>query len=213
MAEGLSTPDGEKVKLDQDFAAAMAAPEPDEPLAAAPPKKDPDAPFGRTKDGTPKKAPGGRPPKGPHDKPRVTATTPKPSEPKAAQALAESRREGVKGLVQIVSVAPLMLFQRTQNPAFMADTITLNESAEPLAEAVVKTCEVSDSFAALVDKVTAAGPYAALVSVGVNIGAQLMANHGMAVGKALGAKSRDEVLAPFIEQQQQQMAANAGDAS
>jgi hypothetical protein len=73
MAEGLSTADGQKIDLDnvdQEFAAAMAAPPPDEPEAPAPPDMppyDPEAPYGRKVDGTPKKAPGGRP-----AKPRTT---------------------------------------------------------------------------------------------------------------------------------------------
>jgi len=73
MAEGLQTADGEQIDLDhvdQEFAAAMAAPPGDDPEAPAPPDMppvDPEAPYGRKLDGTPKKAPGGRP-----AKPRVT---------------------------------------------------------------------------------------------------------------------------------------------
>ena len=69
MAEGLSTADGQRIDLDdvdQEFAAAMAAPSGDDPEAPGPPDigpVDPDAPYGRKVDGTPKKAPGGRPPK------------------------------------------------------------------------------------------------------------------------------------------------------
>jgi len=77
MPEGLATEDGAAIDLDraeQEFARAMAAPEPGEPEAPAPPKRAPadeEAPFGRKLDGTPKKAPGGRP-----VKPRVTDTKP-----------------------------------------------------------------------------------------------------------------------------------------
>jgi hypothetical protein len=73
MAEGLETADGERIDLDhvdQEFAAAMAAPPADDPEAPAPPDMppvDPAAPYGRKLDGTPKKAPGGRP-----AKPRTT---------------------------------------------------------------------------------------------------------------------------------------------
>lgn len=68
---GLELPDGTPVDagdLSRSFAAAMAAPEPDEPAAAAPPRTaggtaDPDAPYGRKADGSPRKSrPGpGRP--------------------------------------------------------------------------------------------------------------------------------------------------------
>jgi hypothetical protein len=73
MAEGLATADGQKIDLDnveQEFAAAMAAPSADDPEAPAPPDMppyDPEAPYGRKVDGSPKKAPGGRP-----AKPRTT---------------------------------------------------------------------------------------------------------------------------------------------
>lgn len=80
MPEGLATADGETIDIDrveQEFAAAMAAPAGDEAEAASPPDiglVDPEAPFGRKADGTPKKGPGGRPPK---DRPRVTDKAPK----------------------------------------------------------------------------------------------------------------------------------------
>src|SRR5690348_14554155 len=70
MAEGLATAEGTVLQVpaagdvEQEWATAMAAPEPGEE-PGAPPKKappaDPEAPYGRTKDGTPKKGPGGRP--------------------------------------------------------------------------------------------------------------------------------------------------------
>jgi hypothetical protein len=68
MPEGLATAEGERIDFDQTerkFAAAMAAPSPDDPEAPAPPDvpaADPEAPWGRTADGRPKRKPG-RPPK------------------------------------------------------------------------------------------------------------------------------------------------------
>jgi hypothetical protein len=90
MAESLTAADGLAIPLDpaeQQFAAAMAAPEPGEkPDYPAPPKRDKEAPHGRNADGTPKAPHGfkadGTPrvvPPGPgrghqhgDDKPRVT---------------------------------------------------------------------------------------------------------------------------------------------
>jgi hypothetical protein len=75
MPEGLATAEGEQIDLDhvdQEFAAAMAAPPATDPEHPAPPDigaVDPEAPYGRTVDGKPKKGPGGRPPR---DKARVT---------------------------------------------------------------------------------------------------------------------------------------------
>lgn len=86
MPETLQTADGRPVALDdtdQAFAAAMAAPRPDDPEHPAPPRRDPvdpDAPFGRTLDGRPKKRPGGRPPK-----PRQRELPAPPSGPQGGQ--------------------------------------------------------------------------------------------------------------------------------
>jgi hypothetical protein len=82
---------------------------------------------------------------------------------------------------------------------WMADALTLTGNADQIAKAVTDTCDVSSSFAAMVDKVTNAGPYAALITVGISVGAQLAANHGMAIGKALGGKDPDEVIASAQE--------------
>lgn len=209
MTEGLQTPDGENVKLDQEFARSMAAPEPDEPIASAPPRKDPDAPHGRTKDGEPKKGPGGRPPKSEHDKPRVRkrTSTPDDSTPAPAPQTHDDRVEGVQGLVQLVSLVPMTLYLRTEDKSWYADCITLDAASEPLAKAVADTADKNAGFARLVDKATAAGPYAALVSVGISFTAQLAANHGVTMAKALGAKDRDELIAEF------EKAASAGDAA
>jgi hypothetical protein len=206
MPEGLQTPAGDKVELDHDFAAAMAAPESDEPIATAPPRRDREAPYGRKLDGSPKAGPGGRPARSKDDKARVTST---PSGAKAeSKEDAHARRvSGVSGLVQAVSIAPLMMYQRTQGKAWQADVITLTSSADPLAQACADTAEVSPSFAKLVDSVSNVGPYTALVSVGLGIGAQLLANHGVAIGRALGATNPDELIAEF------EKATDAGDPS
>lgn len=197
MPEGLKTASGEAVDLDGEFARAMAAPEPDEPVAAAPPRKDPEAPYGRKADGSPKAGPGGRPAKAP--KPRVAKA---PNEAKAAPPgpeLEKQRTEGIKGAVQVGSMVTLLMYQRTEDRAFLADTITLNSYAEPLSDAVMQTCAVSPGFAKLVDAVTQVGPYAALATVGISLAAQVAANHGVAAGKMLGASDPADIIAKYEE--------------
>jgi hypothetical protein len=205
VSEALKTPTGDIIALEDAnvaFARAMAAPEPDEPAPPSPPRKDAEAPYGRRADGTPKKGPGGRPAKDRHDKPRTGPQQHSPAktpvDPAAVKAL---RVEGVKGLVQVVGVVPLMMHQRTGNKAWLADTIALSGSAEPLANAVADTCEVNPAFAAAVDKLSNAGPYAALITVGVSVAAQLAANHGMTFGKALGAKDPEDLISEALAQE------------
>jgi len=211
MPEGLKTPTGEKVDLDQEFAQAMAAPESDEPLAPAPPKKDPDAPYGFRADGKPRVRPVG---KTSHDKPRIAKTAQAPSV--SPQAVAKQRTEGVKGVIQMVSVAPLMMAQRAkpdspQQIAWMADTLTLTSNADAIAQAVTDTASVSPAFASVVDKLTNVGPYGALITVGLTVGAQLMANHGIGIGKALGGKDPNEIVA--MAQAEQEKAPDEGSSS
>jgi hypothetical protein len=76
MAEELLGPDGKAIDIDaaeQDFHAAMAAPEPDQaPDYPAPPQRD----YGTKEDGTPKKAAGR--PRTSAEKPRTTGKVPPP---------------------------------------------------------------------------------------------------------------------------------------
>ena len=197
MPEGLITPDGKSVDLDQEFARAMAAPDSSEPIAEKPPKAEPKAPpRARVK----------------RDAPRVEKTAPAPKPTTLSpQALAKQRSDGIKGVVQLTSVLPLMAYQRTGKKAWMADTVTLTRSANALADACVQTAAVSPGFGKLIDSVTNVGPYAALVGVTVSITAQLMANHGMAVGRALGASDPADLIAEF-EAQHEEKAPNASDA-
>jgi hypothetical protein len=129
------------------------------------------------------------------DKPRTTpmpAATPTPPSPE----LDAARTDGIKGLVQIGAVLALALDSRTpeSNVAFRADAVTLAGSADAIAEAVTETARHNASFAAAVDKVTAAGPYAALVTVTFGVGMQLARNHGVNAAEMFGAKDPHVIL-------------------
>lgn len=199
MAEGLQTPEGEKIDIDpanveREFSRAMADPEPGE--NAKPPRRSKPA------DGDKRPPRRGRPSKS------ERARTPKPA-PKA-QSDAE-RADGVKGLVQVAAGLCMVADSRTapDNIAFKADAITLSDSAGPISAACVEVAKNNAQFAAVLDRVTSAGPYAALISVGVQVGAQIAANHGVAAAKVMGAKSPEEVLAPYVKQAQAQAQARA----
>lgn len=116
MAEGLSTVDGEAIDIDtveQEFAAAMAAPLADDPQAPAPPDLgpvDPEAPYGRTVDGKPKKGPGGRPPR---DKARTTTKVieppQKPGKDGKDKGKADTAASYAKGLAEFLGGVQLAL--------------------------------------------------------------------------------------------------------
>jgi hypothetical protein len=186
--EGLQAPDGTPIDLaeaNKEFAEAMAA-TPGE-VTDAPPKHKPENPVAAPK------RPRGRPRK--DDRARVSAGSTAP--PKADPEADARRGDGVRGLVQMAAGLCLVADSRTpdKNIAFRADAVTLAASSDALATACVETAKHSASFAAALDKVTQAGPYAALISVTLGLGAQLARNHGVKAGEMLGAKSPEDVLA------------------
>lgn len=186
MPETLTMPDGTPVDLpeaERDFHAAMAAPASDEPEHPAPPKVDQDA--------KPKRSPTKS------SKPRTTKQAPKAKQAAAEtpQAIAERRTDGVKGAVQIGAMVTAGLHMRTGEKSWLADTYTITDAAEPLADAVVQTCVISPAFARAIDKVTEVGPYAALATVGLQLVVQLASNHEVGMARAMGGKSADEVIA------------------
>jgi hypothetical protein len=190
MPEGLITPDGKPVdvkEVDREFARAMAAD----------PKDATDLPRKSAESDKAKTEPKRRARPGRNERARTTskkATAPSP------QTDAE-RKAGVEGLVQIGAGVTLLVHQRTHDDAYMADAITLSNSSEMLSDAVVETAKHNARFAAVVDKVTAAGPYAMLTSAVLSVGAQIAANHKVIAPGLMGAVSREEVLASVQEPQ------------
>jgi hypothetical protein len=200
MPEGLQTVDGKPVDLEQaekQFHASMAAPSSDEPMAPAPPKVDHEAPYGRKADGTPRKrAPGpGRPPTA-----RTTKQAPKDTgkSSESAQDVAERRTAGVESLFNVGAAMALGLSVRLGD-AYKADAVVLSMSAKPIASACTEVAEQDPRFAALLDKITASGPYAALAATAVPIVAQLAMNHGVTAMRALNAVPPEELLAQLDE--------------
>ena len=162
----LETVDGHAVAVDpeqvnQEFARAMAA-DPG-PAEQAPPKRD--IPADLPKDPKPRR---GRPPKA--EQARTTA--------KAGTVLDDSQRaQGVKGLAQVGAGIALLFGKATGKDAFKADAVTIASAAGEIADACVQTAKADPKFAAALDKVCAAGPYAALISVAVGVGSQCARNH------------------------------------
>lgn len=182
---------------EQAFHAAMAAPAADEPLAAGPPKVE-QAKYGLKADGTPRKRPAG--PGRTPARTQAAGTHPaggaKPVAETPQDAL-QRRTEGIESLFQFASAGTLMMWMRTDQKSWQADTITLSEHAPAVARAVAETAAVNPKFAALIDKVTAVGPYGALISAVLPLMAQLASNHGIAVGRAMGGKTPEELISEF----------------
>lgn len=180
--ETLTTADGKPVDLpsleeqERQFHASMAVPEPDEPQAPAPPRVDSEAPFGRKADGTPRQNPPGpgRGKKGVTQKPSSQSKT----KTETADAATQRRVDGVKGIMQLGAGVCMMVSTRGGD-AFKADAVVLAQNAEPMAQACAQVAAENAQFAAILDKVTEAGPYAALLTVTVPMAMQIARNHGV----------------------------------
>lgn len=170
MAPTLETADGRPVEVtppdseavNREFARVMA--DDGGPAEQAPPKRqpkpaaDPAAPKPRR----------GRAAKG--EQARTSATS--------GSALSDGERAaGVKGLAQLAAGLTLMAAKATGKDAFQADAVTIVSNAEQIADACVQTAKADAKFAAALDKVCSAGPYAALISVAVGVGSQIARNH------------------------------------
>lgn len=161
----LETVDGQPVTVDPDavnaeFARAMASD--GSAGEQAPPKRPPDGEPAAPK---PKR---GRPPKA--EQSRTTA--------RAGTVLDDGQRaQGVRGLAQVGAGIALLFGKATGKDAFKADAVTIASAAGEIADACVQTAKADPKFAAALDKVCAAGPYAALISVAVSVGSQCARNH------------------------------------
>jgi hypothetical protein len=186
----LETPDGEQVEsaraeINAGFDAVMND---DSPGPAAPPRRQKAAPAADAGQPRAKRA---RPAK--EDKPRTAARTP------AAPLSDELRLQGAKGIVQVTAGVALIAANATGNMAFTADAVTIVSHGDALAEACVETAKASPAFAAALDKVCAAGPYAALIGVGVAIVTQLARNHAPSL-PIPGTVHPMELLQPAADQ-------------
>ena len=110
----------------------------------------------------------GRPPK--TEKARTVATAPAALDDRA-------RSTGVKGWAQIAGSFAIMAGKATGDGAFYLDAVVIASNADALADACVNAAHADPKFAAVLDKVCNVGPYGALVSVVVGIGAQCLRNH------------------------------------
>lgn len=155
-------------------------PEPD--LSDVIPGADPEAPYGRFKNGKPRR----NPPKG-------------VSSPKARPAYKSKSktdyRPGFMGLAQMGAFVASFF-----SPL---DAVAVTDHAPRIADAVQVTADNDPKFAAAMDRVLSAGPYAALISASVPMVLQILHNHDRVPGevvKAMGCRTKEEVTADLLDQ-------------
>lgn len=139
---------------------------------------DAEAPYGRFKNGKPRK----NPPKG------VSA-------PKAKSSGYKSKtktdyRPGFLGFAQMGAFVASFF-----SPL---DAVAIADHAPRIADAVQVTADNDPKFAAAMDRILSAGPYAALISATVPMVIQILGNHDKVPGevvKGMGGRSKEEVIA------------------
>lgn len=143
---------------------------------------DPEAPFGRFKNGKPRK----NPPKG------VSAPRAKSSYKSRSKT---DYRPGVLGLAQMGAFVASFFSPH--------DAVAVTDHAPNIAEAVQVTADNDPKFAAALDRVLSAGPYAALLSATIPMVVQILHNHDKVPGdvvKSMGCRTKDEVTQELLAQ-------------
>lgn len=147
---------------------------PDMPEAPAPSATSTDTP-GRSR--------GRKPAAGGAAKPRKTPAK-RPGGDAARRAAARGRkaegyRNGVAGMMQLAGMPLLVAGKSTRNPILVADAAAIAMHAEGVATAIADLAVEDARIAAVLDKLTAVGPYSALVGAVMPLAVQLAANHGI----------------------------------
>jgi hypothetical protein len=127
--------------------------------------------------------------------PPATKRKPGPGRPpgaasaKAAEAKKNERAEGLNGIFQITTFGLMMTGQVADAGAVSIHGPTISGNAAELADQDAR-------IAKIIDYITAAGPYMALLSVSMPLVLQIMVNHGRIPESAIPALSQVGVMSP-----------------
>lgn len=163
------------------------------------------APYGRRDDGTPKAKPG-RKPGTPNNTPRARATPrvqaapqPRPKAKGSSKRPPEpDYRPSILGWAQIL-IAPMMV-AGARSDKWLATAAVTTEAAPAIADVLHDVAMEAPGFAALLEKGAALGPAGKAIAVAVPLAVQIFAIHGLIptqVGEAMGARSVDDIVAPY----------------
>lgn len=108
--------------------------------------------------------------------PGRTARKPPPKS-RTAKAPTTNPEEAIRGLLQIPATAVVMVGQRAGSVALVADGATVLVHGPAFASALAEVAENDPRVMAILEKLVSFGPYAALTTAVVIMGAQFARNH------------------------------------
>jgi hypothetical protein len=146
------------------------------------------------------------PPRGGRRRPTASATPPKKktAPPRPRTPKKTDYRQGITGAFQIISL-PLAF-------AAPADAAAITAHAPTIAEALNDLAQDRPEVAAVLDRILAGGPYAALFAAMLPLGVQLAHNHGLIpeqMASQMGATPKRHILAQLRAQAEAQKAERA----
>ena len=100
-----------------------------------------------------------------------------PSTASSSADVRAARVEGAKALHAIAAGAAALAGKLTGQSAFLADSLVISAAADDGAQVLADTADADPRFAAVLDRLTAVGPYGALITYGLSLGSQLLRNH------------------------------------
>lgn len=150
------------------------------------------APYGRFKSGKPRKTP-------PANGPKVAAPE------RRAPSKKGGRPDYVVKVTEVLAIPAAVLglvATVTDSQALLADSATVSLYTPAAAKHMAELAEQKPEFAAVLDKASVGGPYAALIAVvALPMTLQILANHKViAPVEQLGVRSREDLIASITEQ-------------
>jgi hypothetical protein len=100
--------------------------------------------------------------------------------------------EAVETMVGVLTL-PLMALG-ARNESFLADSLALEMSAQPLGEAMAEVAKVNPAIGEWLEKGAPATPYILLGTVLFTLGSQIAVNHGVSMPALLGATNPRNVM-------------------
>lgn len=132
---------------------------------------------------------------------RAGPVTEKPKPTRMEAALQHKREKAGLGIMQLVAFGAGLLGRLKIAPVLPEDVAAIAMHAPPIAKGMADCAAEDERFARVFDKITAMGPYGALIEAVLPLVAQVAANHNQGVrsGKVdpaqFGAMHPDQLVA------------------